>query len=259
MATILDRIVDTKWREIAALYARFTDVQLEAYIADLRPARDFHAAVTRPGMNVIAEVKKASPSAGVLRPDFDAVRIAAAYTANGAAAISVLTDVEYFQGDLGHLTAVHDFVSVPVLRKDFILDRIQLLEACLAGADAVLLIAECLPGDLLKTLYRQATELGLGVLVELHDAEELPRVLDSGATLVGINNRDLRTFETKLSHTLDLMPRVPAGVNIVSESGIKTRADLDALAAAGVKAVLVGESLVRQPDPGAALAMLLYG
>jgi indole-3-glycerol phosphate synthase len=171
----------------------------------------------------------------------------------------VLTDAEYFQGSLEDLQDVRASVAIPVLRKEFILDRIQLLEARVGGADAVLLIAECLPGDSLKLLYRQAKELGLGVLVELHDASELSRVVDCGATVIGVNNRDLRTFETNLHHTLDLMPKFPSNVTVVSESGIKTKAQLDLLAAAGVKAVLVGESLIRQPDPGAALHKLLHG
>ncbi|HEX4612763.1 MAG TPA: indole-3-glycerol phosphate synthase TrpC, partial [Urbifossiella sp.] len=182
MPTILDRIVETKWREIAAAREAIPDAELERRIANLPPTRNFTAAVGRVGaVNVIAEVKKASPSAGVIRADFDPVAIATAYTAHGAAAISVLTDVDYFQGSLAYLTAVRRAVSVPVLRKDFVLDRYQLLEARAAGADAALLIAECLPGDRLAVLQRAATELGLHTLVELHDAEELPRVLECGA------------------------------------------------------------------------------
>ncbi|MBN9517894.1 indole-3-glycerol phosphate synthase TrpC [bacterium] len=254
MPTILDRIMETKWAEVAAARAAVPDADLARRAADLPPTRDFTAAVGRTGaVNVIAEVKKASPSAGVIRADFDPVAIASAYAAHGAAAISVLTDVDYFQGSLAYLTAVRRAVPVPVLRKDFVLDRYQLLEARVAGADAALLIAECLPGDRLAALQRDATALGLHTLVELHDAEELPRVLDCGATVIGINNRDLRTFATRLEHTLDLLAKIPADRVVVSESGIRTHADLQRLGAAGAKAVLVGESLMRAPDIGAAL------
>lgn len=257
MGTILDRIVETKRREIEIARRTTPDRELERRVRDLPPTRDFTAAVGQPGeVRVIAEVKKASPSAGVIRADFDPVAIATTYAAHGAAAISVLTDVEYFQGSLGYLSAVRQAVRCPVLRKDFVLDRYQLLEARVAGADAALLIAECLPGGRLAELQREATQLGLHTLVELHDAEELPRVIDCGAAVIGINNRDLRTFTTRLEHTLDLLPRIPADRVVVSESGIKTHADLERLRAAGARAVLVGESLMRSPDIGAALDAL---
>src|SRR5579885_2893670 len=218
MPTILDRIVETKRREIEAARQQVPEAELEQRAAGLPPARGFAAALRRPReVRVIAEVKKASPSAGVIRTDFDPVRIAWTYEEHGAACISVLTDGPYFQGSLADLSAVRAAVACPLLRKDFVLDRYQLLEARLAGADAALLIAEILPGDRLAALHREAVALGLDVLVELHDADQLPRVLDSGATLVGINNRDLRTFETRLDHTLGLMPHIPAGVTVVSE------------------------------------------
>lgn len=255
--TILDRIVQTKWREIATARTAVPEAELEKRVRDLPPTRGFVAALRVPGeVRVIAEVKKASPSAGVIRADFDPVRIARTYEAHGAACISVLTDVEYFQGHLDYLRAIREAVRVPLLRKDFVLDRYQLLEARLAGADAALLIAEILPGQRLAELHREATELGLDVLVELHEADELPRVLDCGAQLVGINNRNLKTFETRLDHTLELKPRIPAGVAVVSESGIRTAADMRRLAEAGVAAVLVGESLMRSPDIGTALMSL---
>jgi indole-3-glycerol phosphate synthase len=258
MADILARIVETKWAEIAAAKARASEAELERRVASLPPCRGFERAVRAPGeLRVIAEVKKASPSAGVIRTDFDPVRIAETYERHGAACLSVLTDERYFHGHLDFLTAARAAVGIPVLRKEFILDRYQLVEARAAGADAVLLIAEILPGSRLKELHAQAVALGLDVLVELHDADQLPRVLDSGATLVGVNNRDLRTFTTRLGHTLDLLPRMPNSVAVVSESGIKTAADMRALAAAGVQAVLVGESLMRSPDIGAALDSLL--
>jgi indole-3-glycerol phosphate synthase len=257
MPTILDQIVETKWREIAAAKAAVPEARLERQMGTMPPARGFAAALSAPGpMHVIAEVKKASPSAGVIRADFDPVLIAETYERHGAACVSVLTDSDYFQGTLSDLSEVRRAVQLPLLRKDFILDRYQLLEARLAGADAALLIAEILPGDRLAELHRDAVACGLEVLVELHDAGELPRVLDSGATLVGVNNRDLRTFETRLDHTLDLMPRFPKGVTVVSESGIRTADDLARLAAGGVSAVLVGESLMRAADIGAALDAL---
>jgi indole-3-glycerol phosphate synthase len=257
MATILDRIVETKRREIAAARAAVPEAELERRAAEMPPTRDFRGAIRRVNqITLIAEVKKASPSAGVIRPDFDPVAIARTYEAHGAAAISVLTDVEYFQGSLTYLTDVKAAVGLPVLRKDFVLDRYQLLEARCAGADAVLLIAECLPGDRLAALQREAVALGLQTLVELHDAEQLPRVLDCGAAVIGINNRDLRTFATRLEHTLEQLPKIPADRVVVSESGIKTRADLVRLGAAGARAVLVGESLMRAGDIGAALDAL---
>ncbi len=256
MSSILDAIVSRKWEEIAQARANLPEDVLDRRIRGLPPVRDFTAALRRPGIRIIAEVKKASPSAGVIRPDFDPVAIARTYEGHGADCISVLTDRPFFQGELAYLTAIQGVVHLPVLRKEFILDRYQLLEARLAGADAVLLIAEILPGDCLRHLFDEAVAIGLHVLVELHDAEELPRVVDSGATLIGINNRDLRSFVTRLEHTLDLLPRVPAGRLVVSESGIKTHDDLRRLEAAGVQAVLVGEALMRSPDIGAALDRL---
>ncbi len=257
MSNILDRIVAYKRQEIAAARGRVSDAQLEARAAAAPPVRDFRAALERgPGTRIIAEVKKASPSAGLLRADFDPVAIARLYEQNGAACISVLTDEPSFQGHLDYLTAVRAAVSCPLLRKDFILDRYQLLEARVAGADAVLLIAEILDGPVLPSLLRQAGELGLQALVELYDRDNLPRVLDSGARLIGINNRDLRTFQTRLEHTLDLVPSLPAGVCLVSESGIRTRADIERLQAAGVRAVLIGETFMRAADIGAKLREL---
>jgi indole-3-glycerol phosphate synthase len=260
MPTILDQIVETKRHEIEAAERTVPAGELERRVEGLPPTRNFTRAIRRPGwITVIAEVKKASPSAGVIRADFDPVAIARTYERHGAAAISVLTDAGYFQGSLAYLTAVREAVACPVLRKDFILDRYQLLEARAAGADAVLLIAECLPGDRLATLHRQAVELGLHTLIELHDAEELPRVLDSGGPVIGINNRDLRTFTTRLEHTLELLPKIPADRTVVSESGITSHADLVRLGSAGARAVLVGESLMRAPDIGTALDALRDG
>jgi indole-3-glycerol phosphate synthase len=258
MSTILDEIVASKRGEIAAARERLPEPELERQLAGLPPARDFRGALAAgPGVGVIAEVKRASPSAGLIRGDFDPVAIARAYAGNGAACISVLTDEPYFQGSLRYLELVRQAVEVPLLRKDFLLDRYQLVEARAAGADCVLLIAEILPGEELPRLLRQAGELGLETLVELYDADNLPRVLDAGATLVGVNNRDLRTMEVRLEHTLELAARVPAGVLLVSESGIRDRADVERLRMAGVKAILVGETLMRAADVGARLRELL--
>jgi len=257
MGTILDDIVRRKGPEIAAARAAVSEADLERRVADLPPPRDFRAALLAvPGVAVIAEVKKASPSLGVIRADFDPVAIARTYDRHGAACISVLTDEAGFQGKLEYLATIRAAIERPLLRKDFILDRYQLLEARVAGADAVLLIAEILDGPALPRLLAQTRELGLQALVELYDADNLPRVLDAGADLVGVNNRDLRTFTVRLEHTLDLASRVPADVCLVSESGIRTRAEIDRLAAAGVKAVLVGETLMRAGDIGAALDAL---
>lgn len=256
--TILDRIVAEKRREIAERRACLSERELEARLMAAPAVRDFRAALERAtGVAVIAEVKKASPSADVIRADFDPVAIAQTYAAHGAAAISVLTDEPFFQGSLSYLSDIRAAVEPPLLRKDFILDRYQILEARAAGADAVLLIAEILGDDELLSLRRAAEALGMQCLVELHDPENLQRVIDSGARLIGVNNRDLRTFATRLEHTVEAAPLLPAGCCLVSESGIRTRGDVERLAAAGVRAVLVGETLMRAPDIGAALDELL--
>jgi indole-3-glycerol phosphate synthase len=251
MSSILERIVAGKPGEIAAAKARVSEAELEHRAERLPQARDFRAGLERgPDVQVIAEVKKASPSAGLLRADFDPAALARTYEWHGAACVSVLTDGPSFQGSLSHLEQVRAAVGLPLMRKDFVIDRYQLLEARVAGADAVLLIAEVLDDETLSRLLREARECGLQALVELYDKSNLPRVLDSGARLVGVNNRDLRTFVTRLEHTLELAADVPPDVCLVSESGIRTRADVDRLRAAGVRAVLVGETLMRAPDVG---------
>ena len=257
MSTILDEILVSKRLEIARAKAAVPEHDLERRVAAAPPVRDFRAALDRPEtVQVLAVVKKASPSAGVLRADFDPVAVARTYERHGAAAVSVLTDQPFFQGHLSYLAAVRAAVSLPLLRKDFILDRYQLLEARNAGADAVLLIAECLQGDELLGLLQATHDLGMHALVELYDAENLARVIRSGAKLIGINNRDLRTFVTRLEHTLDLAPYVAPDCCLISESGICTRQDVERLQKAGVRAVLVGETLMRAPDIGAALDAL---
>jgi indole-3-glycerol phosphate synthase len=254
MSDILQTIVTSKRQELAAAKSRVPEAELERRLLGAPPVRELRAALDRQGTaQILAEVKRASPSAGVLRQDFDPVAIARIYEEHGAAAISVLTDAPYFQGHLSNLVAIRAAVGLPLLRKDFILERYQLIEARLAGADAVLLIAECLDGDALPLLLRQTHELGMEALVELHDATNLPRVLDSGAKLIGVNNRDLRRFETRLELTLELAPRIPADRCLVSESGIRTRQDVIRLEEAGVRAVLVGETIMRASDIGAKL------
>jgi indole-3-glycerol phosphate synthase len=257
MNSILDRIVAYKRQEIAAARQRLPDAELERRLDQAPPPRDFRAALERQtNMAIIAEVKKASPSAGLLRADFDPVAIARTYDRNGAACISVLTDEPSFQGHLHYLSAIRAAVSLPLLRKDFILDRYQLLEARLAGADAALLIAEILDEAALHRLLREAAEVGLQTLVELYERANLPRVLASGARLIGINNRDLHTFQTRLEHTLELLAALPPDVCLVSESGIGSRADIERLQTAGVRAVLIGETFMRAPDIGAKLREL---
>ncbi|REJ86687.1 MAG: indole-3-glycerol phosphate synthase TrpC [Planctomycetota bacterium] len=258
MSTILDKIVATKRNEIAAAQARRPAVELQAALADAPPVRDFFAALAAgDDVSLIAEVKKASPSAGVIRADFDPVAIARTYAEHGASCISVLTDESFFQGQLNYLSAIRAAVEPPLLRKDFILDPYQLLEARVAGADAVLLIAECLEDCDLRSLHNRILDLGMTPLVEFYDRENLPRVLEAGASLIGINNRDLRTFQTDLGHTIRLRAELPADCLVVGESGIRTRADVERLAAAGVEAILVGETLMREEDIGQAVDTLL--
>lgn len=256
--SILDTIVATKRREIAqaAVIRPLAEVRAEA--ASAPPARDFFAALAAPGpIKLIAEIKKASPSAGLIRADFDPAAIAKTYAAHGAACLSVLTDEPFFQGRLEYLAAARAAAPIPALRKDFILEEYQLFEARAAGADAVLLIAECLDDCGLRSLHNRAIELGMTPLVELYEPENLPRVLEAGATLVGVNNRDLRSFQVDLDHTLRMRERVPAECLLVAESGIASRQDVLRLQAAGVNAMLVGESLMRQADIGAAVDALL--
>jgi indole-3-glycerol phosphate synthase len=258
MATILDEIVVSKRREVAEAKKRIPLEELENQAASAPPVRDFRAALAGPGpIRLIAEVKKASPSAKVIRHDFDPVAIARIYQAHGASCLSVLTDAPYFQGHLSYLAQIRAAVAVPLLRKDFLIDEYQVAEARQAGADAVLLIAEILDDAMLRSLLARAKEFGMSALVEFHQEENLPRVLAAGADLVGINNRDLRRFETDLEQTLRLRDRVPPDVVLVSESGIRTRRDVQRLEAAGVSAILVGETLMRAADVGLAVERLL--
>ncbi|HEX7377190.1 MAG TPA: indole-3-glycerol phosphate synthase TrpC [Pirellulales bacterium] len=265
MPTILDQIVASKRGEIEAARRRRPESSLLKDVAAAPPARDFFtplagaanrgAAVA--GVKLIAEIKKASPSKGVIRADFDPVAIARIYAEHGASCLSVLTDEPFFHGRLDYLTQVREAVALPLLRKDFIIDRYQVLEARAAGADAVLLIAECLDDCRLRALHDEIIALGMCPLVEFYEPDNLPRVLEAGATLIGINNRDLRTFQTDLSHTLRLRERVPDDRLLVAESGIRTRADVLRLEQAGIDAMLVGETLMASPQIGAAVDALL--
>lgn len=258
MPTILDQIVATKRTEIAAAQARVPLDQVRARVASAPAPRDFFAALSGGGpIKLIAEVKKASPSKGVIRADFDPVAIARIYEQHGASCLSVLTDEQYFQGKLEFLTAVREAVAIPVLRKDFILDRYQLWEARAAGADAVLLIAECLDDCQLRSLHNEALELGMTPLVELYEPANVSRVVEAGAMLIGVNNRNLHNFEVDLEHTLRVREQIPADRLLVAESGIATRDDALRLERGGAAAMLVGESLMRERDIGQAVDRLL--
>ncbi|MEX0939051.1 MAG: indole-3-glycerol phosphate synthase TrpC [Pirellulales bacterium] len=258
MSTILDEIVAAKRQEVAVSRAARPEKDVREAAESAPTPRDFFGALSKPGpIRLIAEVKKASPSAGVLREDFDPVEIASTYQRHGASCVSVLTDAPYFQGNLNDLRNVRAAVELPLLRKDFILDSYQLLEARACGADAVLLIAECLDDCNLRKLYGESLDLGMTPLVELYEPENLPRVLDLGATLIGVNNRNLRTFEVDLARTLRMGEQIPDSCVLVGESGIHTREDVLRLEAAGVDAILVGEALVRQQEIGAAVDRLL--
>ena len=258
MTTILDKIVASKRREVMTACQHHPLAELLAQAVMATPTRDFRAMLAGGGsMKLIAEIKKASPSAQVIRTYFDPIAIARTYEEHGASCLSVLTDFPFFQGDLSYLTQARSAVNVPVLRKDFMIDDYQVVEARLAGADAILLIAEILDDVLLDHLSQCARSLGMAVLVEFHDEVHLPRLLALGADLIGINNRNLKHFHTDIEHTLRLRDRIPPNVLVVSESGIRTRADVERLEAAGVSAILVGESLMRAPNIGLAVDELL--
>ena len=258
MSTILDQIIAHKQTEIAQARELRPVALLEKHLKTAPEPRDFVAALAAArGVGLIAEVKKASPSAGVIREDFHPVNIAKTYERHGAACLSVLTDEKFFQGHLDDLYAVRQEVALPVLRKDFIIDRYQLVEARAAGADCVLLIAECLDDAQLGDLYREARELGLQTLIELYEPDNLDRVLRLDPPLVGINNRNLKTFVTDLEHSIRMSARVPKSTLLVSESGIRTRADVERLQSAGIRAILVGETLMRADDMGAKIEELI--
>jgi len=252
---ILASIVETKGAEVDQL--RSQAQALESRLAHARPPRDFREALARPGtVSLIAECKRRSPGAGAIRPDLDPADLTRSYEEAGAAALSVLTDVPYFGGRLDDLSVAGETTSLPILRKDFTLDPLQVIEARGGGADAVLLIVRILDDESLSTLHSEALGLGMSVLVEVHDAAELDRAVRLGAEIIGINNRDLATFTTDLSTTVRLLDQLPDDVVVVSESGIRDRADVARLGDVGVDAILVGEALLKADDPGSAAGSL---
>ncbi|MCK2043680.1 indole-3-glycerol phosphate synthase TrpC [Chromohalobacter sp. TMW 2.2308] len=262
LPTILAKILARKDDEIRERRARISEVQLLEQARQQAAPRGFVAALER-GIAVgdpavIAEVKKASPSKGVIREDFQPAQIAKSYAEAGASCLSVLTDADFFQGHERDLQAAREACALPVIRKDFIVDSYQVSEARAIGADCILLIVAALDDARLKAFHQQAHELGMDVLVEVHDAHELERALALDLTLVGINNRDLRTFETSLATTFELLPRIPQHVTVVTESGIHTRDDVEHMREHDVNAFLVGEAFMREADPGSALRRLFF-
>jgi indole-3-glycerol phosphate synthase len=250
--SILERIVATKRAEVDAARKRMPAVDLERAPA----LRDFVGALRAKKPAVIAEIKRASPSRGILREPFDPAAIAKAYEKSGAACMSVLTDLNYFKGDSAHLVAARAACSLPALRKDFIIDPYQVPESRALGADCILLIAACLTTAEMQELEALAHGLGMAVVVEVHDGEELGRALELKTPLLGINNRNLRTFDTRLETTLELLGRIPGDRIVITESGILARADVARMRENGVHAFLVGEAFMRAEDPGAALKAL---
>lgn len=255
--TILERIVRAKLHELADASRRLPSGSLESVLDRAPGIRPFRSALIRKIPAVIAEIKKASPSAGLIRKDFDPEKIAGEYCDCGAAALSVITEVHHFRGGLETLARLRWKSKLPLLRKDFIIDPYQILEARHAGADAVLLIAALLNTATLERMRREAERYGMDALIEVHNEMELHSALDAGAALIGVNNRDLRSFEVSLDVSLNLARMLPKDVVAVAESGIKTADDVRRLSDAGYRGFLVGESLMRAPSPGAALTQLL--
>ncbi len=260
MSSILNEIADYKRQWVAVCKEKISEQTILERANRYTPL-DFTAALTgrisRRENAVIAEVKKASPSKGIIREDFDPVWIANSYERSGAACLSVLTDVKYFQGADDYVRAIRNEVSIPILRKEFIVDPYQVAEAREMGADAILIILAMVDDSLALELAQAASELGLSVLPEVHNVSELERALKLGTELVGINNRDLHTFETSLQTTLSLLDHIPDGHTVITESGIFTPDDINQMNSAGVYGFLVGESLMRQPNPGEALKVLM--
>lgn len=260
LADILQKILDTKAQEIVERKQRLPLMQIQQKLKDIAPTRNFLDAIRQrieAGKTaVIAEIKRASPSKGVLRENFDPAQIARSYEQGGAACLSVLTDVEYFQGDDAYLKLARDACQLPVLRKEFIIDHYQVYESRLIGGDCILLIAAALDDDQLRGFTELAHSLDMAVLVEVHDAEELQRALKLDVTLVGINNRNLRTFETSLDTTLELLPAIPDDKIVITESGIHQRDDIETMLAHNVHSFLIGEAFMRAEQPGDRLAQL---
>lgn len=260
MNSLLAKIVEHKKSEIASAKAAVSSSRLEVMAKQQSPPLDFLSAACPPGrMGLIAEVKKASPSKGLIRADFDPLEIAKTYQRHGANCISVLTDQHFFQGNLDYLQRIRQVVDIPLLRKDFILDEYQVLEARAAGADAVLLIAECLTPQRMIQLHEFIVQWGMTPLFELYDPANIKPVLNCQPKLVGVNNRDLNTFEVDLMHSVRVRSQLPDNIPVVSESGIETPEHVDQLFQSGISAILVGESLMKSPEIGPAVDRLMSG
>jgi len=255
--TILERIVQAKMHELVDSSRRLPAASLSNVLDRAPRVRSFRKGLTRKTPAIIAEIKKASPSAGLIRENFDPIEIAREYQNAGAAGLSVVTEVQHFRGGLEILAKLRWNSKLPLLRKDFIFDPYQILEARHTGADAVLLIAALLDAPALEKMRKEAEGYGMEALIEVHNEPEMRRALDAGATLIGVNNRDLRSFEVSLDVSLNLARMIPKDVLAVAESGIRTAEDVRRLSDAGYRGFLVGESLMRAPSPGAALAQLL--
>ena len=246
---ILEKIIETKSLEVKNLKRHLKNLLLES--EEVSPPRDFlNSLMSDDLVGVIAEIKRRSPGAGAIRPKLNPVSLATNYESSGAVALSILTDTKYFGGSLKDLREVRDFVGLPILRKDFIIDESQIYESLVSGADAILLIVSVLDDEQLRDYREMAESLGMAALIEAHDLSEVERGLSAGASLLGINNRNLKTFDTNLKTTIDLIREIPPEVVLVSESGVHSKEDVSMLGEAGVDAVLVGESLLRKDDPG---------
>jgi indole-3-glycerol phosphate synthase len=259
---ILDRIMQHKAQEVAHQKAKVLLNDLRAMADDTEPSRRFvnalQTSISEDRSAVIAEVKKASPSKGIIRPDFDPVRIADSYQNHGASCLSVLTDAEFFQGSADYFRSVRRVCDIPMLRKDFMLDDYQIFEARAMGADCILLIVAALEDGLMQDLAGRSIELGMDVLIEVHNAPELARGLQLNMPMIGINNRSLRTFETSLSNTTDLLESIPSDILVVTESGIHSAEDVELMRQHKVNSFLVGEAFMRADDPGQKMAELFF-
>jgi indole-3-glycerol phosphate synthase len=254
---ILDDIVEYKREFVASAKAKISEKELRERADEADPARDFRGALRKEGIGLIAEVKKASPSKGILFDGMDPIGLATLYEHCGAVCISVLTDEEYFQGSLEDFVQVRKFVKLPCIRKEFVIDAYQIYESRAAEADAILLIVRILSDEQLREYRELAESLGMAVLVETHDEDEIARALDTGAPIIGINNRDLSTFDVDYKRTLELKKHVPGGVVLVSESGIHTREQVKTLDDSGIDAMLIGEAFVTSPDIASKVRELL--
>jgi len=255
--TILEQIVAVKNAEVASLKWQTPLSEWKRMTACLPPARNFRSAISGLDCRIIAEVKRRSPSKGLLSRDFDPARIARVYQENGAAAVSILTDREFFAGEKEHLIDIRAKVGLPLLRKDFIVDPCQIYEARLLGADAVLLIAGILEAEQMADYLGVTQDMGMSALVEVHDRQDLDKALAAGAGIIGVNNRNLKTFVTDLKTSMDLIAAIPEDRIVVSESGIRTRAEIETLMAAGIHVFLIGETLMQAADRGGKLQELL--